>query len=275
MGMIKGMTGFGSVQMSTSNVKAIIEIKSLNHRFFDINYYLPIGFGSIEQKIRQIVQRNIERGRVTVFIKILEKPKQSVYLNKENVRRNLKYANQLKKDFNLKQDMSVSELIKLPGVLETKESIINVERLWPSLEKSIRTSLAGVMNMRCSEGRSLAKDVADKLRRMKIQIKKIKTRANVIVRDKKKALNTEEYSSLVKSIDINEEVSRLTHYIDEMKVLLKGKVAIGKKIDFVAQEMQRETNTIGSKLQDKIVSNAVIALKTKIEKIREQSQNIE
>ena len=96
-----------------------------------------------------------------------------------------------------------------------------------------------------------------------------------ILAEQIKRLPAEEYKSFEKSCDINEEISRLTHYIDEMKALLKGNAAIGKKIDFIAQEMQRETNTIGSKLQDKVVSNAVIALKSKIEKIREQAQNIE
>ena len=108
-----------------------------------------------------------------------------------------------------------------------------------------------------------------------MQVKTIKLRAHIILKEKKTQLTIEEFNSFQKSSDINEELTRLSHYIEELRLLLKSNVSIGKKIDFVAQEMQRETNTIGSKLQDKIVSNAVIALKSKIEKIREQSQNIE
>jgi len=129
--------------------------------------------------------------------------------------------------------------------------------------------------MRKREGRSLCADVTDKLRRMLLEIKKIQRRAQEILKEKKGKLTNEEFSSFQKSNDVNEELSRLIHYIEEFKLLLKTDIAVGKKLDFIAQEMQRETNTVGSKLQDKIVSSAVIALKSKIEKIREQSQNIE
>ena len=105
--------------------------------------------------------------------------------------------------------------------------------------------------------------------------KKIQKKSKSILKDKKKKLNEEEFRSIQRSSDVNEEITRLLHYIIEISSLLKSKISVGKKIDFIAQEMQRETNTIGSKLQDKVVSNAVIALKSKIEKIREQAQNIE
>ena len=121
----------------------------------------------------------------------------------------------------------------------------------------------------------MAVDVGDKTKRMLLQVKKIRARAAIILKQKKKKLTVEEFKSFQKNIDIEEEITRLSHYIYEVKQLLKSLVPIGKKMDFIAQEMQRETNTIGSKLQDSAVSNAVIALKSKIEKIREQSQNIE
>ena len=143
------------------------------------------------------------------------------------------------------------------------------------LERGLLKSLQGLVNMRKREGRALVKDVSEKLGLMMAQSKNIRRRQASIVKEQQKKMGREEFQSFQKSSDINEELSRLTHYIDELKLLLKSSVPVGKKIDFVAQEMQRETNTIGSKVQDKIVSNAVIALKSKIEKIREQSQNIE
>ncbi len=166
-------------------------------------------------------------------------------------------------------------MIRLPGVLEVRDFALKAETLWPALEKSMTKALKGVVTMRKSEGRSLSADVKDKLKRMQAQVRIIKTRSNIILKDKKKALTVEEFNSFRKGSDVNEEISRLSHYVDEMKLLLRSTVSVGKKIDFIAQEMQRETNTIGSKLQDKMVSNAVIALKSKIEKIREQAQNIE
>lgn len=273
--MIKGMTGFGSCELTSGSIKAIVEIKSLNHRYFDISYYLPIGFGSIEQKLRQLVQKSVHRGRVTVAVKITEKPTQTVIFHKEVVKIHLGYAKQLQKEFGLENDLSLSDVVRLPGVIETKESLVSPENVWPSLQKSLSKALTALELMRKSEGKSLSKDVTEKLKGMSAQLKTIQDRAKAILAEAKKQLPPEEFSSLQKSLDINEEISRSKHYILEVKALLRSNASVGKKIDFIAQEMQRETNTIGSKLQDKIVSNAVIALKSKIEKIREQAQNIE
>ena len=273
--MIKGMTGFGSAQLANGNVKAVVEIKSLNHRYFDINYYLPTGFASAEDKIRQMIQKKILRGRVTVSIKITQKPQQKVVINKQVVQQHLKNVQALRREFKVPNDVTVSDILKLPGVLDIKETMVEPKMIWTTLEKSIKRSLAGLVTMRAREGRSLAKDVRDKLTRMSVHINKIKARSKTILREKKKILTPEEFQSFQKSNDINEEISRLQHYVTEIKGLLRSTVSIGKKIDFIAQEMQRETNTIGSKLQDKVVSNAVIALKSKVEKIREQAQNIE
>ena len=273
--MIKGMTGFGQAQLSTAKVKALIEIKSVNHRYLDVNYFLPAGFGSVENKIRQIIQQDLQRGRITVSMKITHKEEAEAVLNKNVAEKHIKNINRLKKEFGIKGVLALSDLVKLPGVLEAKETMIVPEELEGALEKSFKKALAGLTNMRMREGRSLAADVSDKLRRMLLQTNKIKQKAKIILAEKKKKLNAEEFRSFQKSSDINEEITRLTHYIDEIKPLLKSNIPVGKKIDFIAQEMQRETNTIGSKLQDKVVSNAVIALKSKIEKIREQAQNIE
>jgi len=273
--MIKGMTGFGSAQLAKNTVKAMVEIKTVNHRYFDISYYLPIGFGIIENKIRLLLQKNILRGRVTISVKITQQPEKSILLNKGAVRTYLKNANSLKREFKLDNDMSVSDLIKMPGVLEVKETLVRPEDLWPDLEKCLKRAIKSVDVMRKREGKSLLGDVTDQLKRMLLQSKKIEERLLSILNEKKKKLNDEEFRSLQKSTDINEEISRLNHYIEEMKKLLKSKNSVGKRMDFIAQEMQRETNTIGSKVQDKMISNAVIALKSKVEKIREQAQNIE
>lgn len=273
--MIKGMTGFGSAQISTGKMKVVAEAKSVNHRYFDMSYYLPPGLGALENKIRQMIQKGIERGKVTVSVKIIQKFDRKVALNKEAVGRYLKYARSMVKEYHLKDDLCLSNLISLPGIFETQESSLDAETVWPVLEKCLKRALAGLEGMRKREGRSLAADVSDQLRRMSLQIKKIQSKSKDILVEQIKRLPAEEYKSFEKSCDINEEISRLSHYIDEMKALLKSNAAIGKKVDFIAQEMQRETNTIGSKLQDKVVSNAVIALKSKIEKIREQAQNVE
>ena len=273
--MIKGMTGFGCSSLSIDRIKGIVEIKSLNHRYMDINYFLPIGFSSIESKIRENVQKEIERGRITISLKITDKPFNVLDFNKDAVKKYLKYSQVLKKEFNLNDSLALSDLIKLPGVVESKESVLNPELMWPAIEKSIKASLTELHRMRKSEGKSLSVDISDKLKKMLGEIKKIQQRKEFLLKEKKSKMTAEEFSSFQKSNDIHEELSRLAHYIDEVKQLLKADSAVGKKLDFIAQEMQRETNTIGSKLQDQVVSSSVISLKSKIEKIREQAQNIE
>ena len=129
--------------------------------------------------------------------------------------------------------------------------------------------------MRKREGHSIARDMNNVLKRMSSHAKMIKVRTKKIISEQKKKLNPDEFLSFQKGTDINEEIIRLEHYIAEFRSLLRAPNTVGKKLDFIAQEMQRESNTIGSKMQDKIVSNAVIAIKSKIEKLREQAQNVE
>lgn len=253
----------------------VVEAKSLNHRYFDIAYYLPGGFGSLENKIQQLAQKHIERGRVTVSVKITHKPAEEIILNKDAVRKYLRYAQELSREFQLENDLRLSDIVRLPGTVETRESFLDPVEAWPVLEKCLQKSFKALEQMRQREGRGLSADVADKLKRMRGQIRQIKTRAQAVLKEKRKTLAVEEFSSFQKGCDVNEEMSRLAHYIQEAGGLLRSNTPVGKKMDFIAQEMQREVNTIGSKLQDKIVVNAVVALKSKIEKIREQAQNIE
>jgi uncharacterized protein (TIGR00255 family) len=273
--MIKGMTGFGAAALSHGAIKGIVEIKSVNHRYLDFAYYLPIGFGSVEGKIKQLVGKDIQRGRVTVAIKLTQKPTHVMRFNHDVVEAYIKEVKVLKKKFNLSDGLSVSEVIRLPGVVDVEDAFIQADTLWPSLEKSLKRALAALMTMRRREGAALRRDVSDKIRRMGMQARAIENRAKKILEEKKKSLGNDEFSSFQRGIDINEELSRLQHYLVEVKNLMSNKQPVGKKVDFIAQEMQRETNTIGSKMQDNVVSNAVIAMKSKIEKIREQAQNIE
>ena len=273
--MIKGMTGFGSVQFLVNRRKVVVEIKSLNGRYFDLNYYLPNGFSSIEGKIKNIIQKDLKRGRINVSLHFIDRPEVQISLNKEVVKAYMLYAKELQKDIKLENDLKITDIINAPGVLEKKDVLVSTDAVWESMLKALKKSLYGLLVMRKREGKDLAKDVSEQLKKMAKSSKEISLRVKVILKGKKKILTNEEFQSFQKNDDVNEEISRLNHYIDEVKKLLKNSEPVGKRIDFIAQEMQRETNTIGSKIQDTIVSNAVISLKSKIEKIREQSQNIE
>ncbi|MCR4336639.1 MAG: YicC family protein [Candidatus Omnitrophica bacterium] len=273
--MIQGMTGFGSAAFSFGEVKGEVEIKSQNHRYLDLVYYLPTGFGAFENKIRQLVSKQILRGRVTVVIKIKEKPSQEVVINKSVIQKYLKQANSLKKEFGFDDSLRLADVIRLPGVVESHESLVEADKLWPTVEKALQRALQSLITMRNREGKSLSSDFIGILKNMVIQVKRVQERLRAVVKEKEKILSGDELFSFKKGCDVSEEMTRLTHYVEEFRLLLKTKEDVGKKLDFVAQEMQRETNTIGSKLQDKDVASAVVALKSKIEKLREQAQNIE
>ncbi|MCK5214411.1 MAG: YicC family protein [Candidatus Omnitrophica bacterium] len=273
--MIKGMTGYGTAGVNTNKIKGVVEIKTQNHRYFDTVFYLPLGFSSLENKIKNAINAKIKRGRVTFSFKITERSTQAIDLNKAAVKKYLSYAKQLKKEFSLTSELSVADLIKLPGVVEAKDTLVTPPQVATSLEKGLDTALKSLITMRAREGKSLAKDINVILQGMLRQVRIIQMRSKALLKKNKKLMNMDEFLSYQKGIDISEELTRLKHYIEEFKLLLKSTVSVGKKLDFVAQEMQRETNTIGSKVQDRIISNAVITIKSKIEKLREQAQNIE
>ena len=273
--MIKGMTGFSSVEITHGAVKAVLEIRSVNHRYLDVSYFLPPGFISMEDKIRQVIQKNITRGRVTVSMKITKKEEPVLSFNKSVVRAYLRRENEIKKEFGLQGDLTLSDLIRLPGVVEVHDVEPKAATLWNAIERGTIRALNLLTVMRLREGKSITRDMEQQMSRMSLGINTIRSKEKEILLHEKKKMTDEEFESLQKGIDINEELSRLSHHIDEARRLLKSKEAVGKRIDFIAQEMQREANTIGSKLQDKVVSSAVISLKSSIEKLREQAQNIE
>ena len=273
--MITGMTGFGAGEITLGKVKGIVEVKTVNHRYLDVAFYLPTGFSSLEDKIQKVIAGRIKRGRVTVSVKITDRPQTKITMNHEAVKRYLDFAKELGKKHRIRNDITVADIMRLPGVVEAKEVFVQAGELWPALERSLQKAVAGMVIMRRREGKALGADINEQLRRMQKQISLIKGRTSALLKESRGRMAAEEFSSYQKSNDINEEIARLAHYIDEAKALLRQAEGSGKKLDFIAQEMQRETNTIGSKVQDKVVAAAVIALKSKVEKIREQSNNVE
>ncbi|MDE1921271.1 MAG: YicC family protein [Candidatus Omnitrophica bacterium] len=273
--MITGMTGFGAGEISFGKVRGIIEVKTVNHRYLDVAFYLPAGFSSLEDKIQKNIVKSIKRGRVTVSVKITEKPHTEITLNQQAVKRYLDFAGALSQKHRLRNDIAVADIMRLPGVVEAREVFVQPAEIWPVLERALQKAVAEVAAMRRREGRALGTDISGLLKRMTLQIGLIKKRINDLLKESKDKMTPEEFSSYQKGNDIHEELARLDHYIDEAKTLLRQTEGAGKKLDFIAQEMQREANTVGSKVQDKIVGASVIAIKAKVEKIREQSNNVE
>jgi uncharacterized protein (TIGR00255 family) len=275
--MLNSMTGFGSKEAQVAPFGKInIELRSANHKFLDLAFHLPEGFLALEDKIKSEVESRIKRGRVTCVMNIHGTEAQHVFINKGLLKNYLLALEDIKKDFAVENGVSLETLIHLPGVLSLATSKVSREGLWPRLKLILDAALLGLERTRKKEGRSLfiyLKRQADVLQHNLVSLA---ARFKKIIPQKLARLTTdEERSSFLKNTDISEEVERLAFHIRNFKSkLIKGGV-VGKELDFIAQEMQREANTIAAKSCDTQVSAKVVAAKSLIEKIRQQVQNVE
>ncbi|MDP2940465.1 MAG: YicC/YloC family endoribonuclease [Candidatus Omnitrophota bacterium] len=274
--MIKGMTGFAQSQFSFQGVKGNVEIKSLNSRHFETVSHLAPGFNAFEDKIKKIVGRKIKRGRINVVINFLTPvPRGSVVLNESVAREYVSKLKHLKRSLKVKDTISLSQIINLPGVLSLEEKQISLPSLWLKIEAALNHAMDVLLKARLSEGRCLGTDIAKWIKQIHGSIRQMQKRAQTVIAKKTQELTTEELSAFLKSSNINEELARLNFHLDSLKKRLKSNDSVGKELDFICQELLREINTAGAKLADKDISACAIQIKSGIEKIREQAQNIE
>ena len=272
--MIKGMTGFGLTQRQLAGGKFLLEIKSLNHKFLDMVFHLPPGFIILEDKVKKEIQKKIKRGRVMVSMVFSVLPQQKVVLNKSLARDYYNTLKTLSKHLGLKDHVRLSDVVNLSSAIEIQHPQI-ASSLWPKIKPALNEALESLVSMRHSEGTSIYKDLQSKLGLIQSTLILIPRRAKVIVAQKTKILSREELPLFLKSTDINEEITRLQYHISNFKNKLKKPSPAGKELDFIAQELQREINTVGAKLPDTQVTSCAIKIKDAIEKIREQLQNVE
>ena len=292
--MIKSMTGFGRMEVQKECRKFTVELKSVNHRYLDANIRMPKKFNQFEGELRNLIKKYVARGKVDIFITYEnnEEGEGSIKYNKAVASEYVKYFKQMSEDFGLDNDMRVSTLSRLPEVLTMDELSEDEDELWAGLKEAMEGALTGLVSTRVVEGENLKKDILDKLKGMDELVAYIEKRSPEIVAEYRAKLTEKVNEVLADStIDENrmaaevimfaakvctdEEVVRLKSHISHMRETLNENEGIGRKLDFLAQEMNREANTILSKANDKDVSNCAISLKTEIEKIREQIQNIE
>lgn len=291
--MIKSMTGFGRAEFNDEHRKLIIEIKSVNHRYLDFNIRMPKKFSSFEANIRAVLKKYMQRGKVDVFITYEDDNPASVALkyNREIAVQYLKYLQEMQ-ELGLEYDIRVSNLSRYPEVLTMEEVESDEDELWGILKNVLDEAATGFVQSRQIEGEALKADLMDKLDGMKTKVALIETRSPEILKDYRQKLEMKmrelledtqieegriaaEVILFADKICTDEETVRLGSHIDNMKSVLNQGDGIGRKLDFIAQEMNREANTILSKANDLEVSNIAIDLKTEIEKVREQIQNIE
>ena len=292
--MIKSMTGFGRCEIQKGSRKFTVELKSVNHRYLDVNIRMPKKLNFFETAIRTLLKSYANRGKVDIFITYedLSQTQVSVKYNAALAAEYLKYLKQMEEEFGLENDVRVSTLSRYPEVFTMEEQSEDEEELWNGLKEALEGAFTQFVETRKTEGENLKKDILSKLDLLEEQIVFIEERSPQIIaeyraklEDKMKELLADtqieenriaaEVILFADKICTDEEVVRLKSHIQHMRNTLEEKEGIGRKLDFIAQEMNREANTILSKADDLEVSNHAISLKTEIEKIREQIQNIE
>lgn len=292
--MIKSMTGFGRGEVSTESCKVTVEMKSVNHRYLDVNMKMPKKLNFFEASIRNLLKEYIQRGKVDLFISFEDLSENSVNVtyHKEVAAEYMNFLQQMAEDFSLENDVRVSSLARFPEVMTLDDVEIDEEGVWKSLEKAIRQAAEGFVESRIKEGENLCADLIAKLDEMLEAVDFIEARSPQIIEEYKKRLTDKvqemlgdakvdearlvtEVTIFADKVCVDEELVRLRSHIQTTKNTLLEGGGIGRKLDFLAQEMNREANTILSKANDLEISNKGIELKTAIEKVREQIQNIE
>ena len=292
--MIKSMTGFERCENLQDDRKFTVEMKAVNHRYFDVNIKMPKKLGFFESAIRNLLKEYIQRGKVEIYISYEDYTESNVSLkyNESIAAEYVKYFRQIAETFHLENDIRASLIGRSPEVLTMEEQEADEKEIWAVLEKALKGACEQFTESRIREGEALKTDLISKLDGMQKDVVCIEQRYPEIMENYRKKLE-EKVKELLGDTKIeegriasevvlysdkictDEETVRLKSHIDSMKHTLQTGGSIGRKLDFIAQEMNREANTILSKANDLETSNIAINLKTEIEKVREQIQNIE
>ncbi|MEE1227365.1 MAG: YicC/YloC family endoribonuclease [Lachnospiraceae bacterium] len=292
--MINSMTGFGRGEAQSEDLKVVVELKAVNHRYCDLNFKIPKKLNYAEPAMRNLLKKRVTRGKIDAFITCenLSEKAENIALNEGVAKGYYQAMCQMSEVLGIKNDVTVMGLSRFPEVISVTEEEMDQEQTWAVVNEAIEKALEKFNEARAIEGDHLAQDLFGKLDEMDTALTAIEERYPQIVSEYRSRLEDKvqellEDSTLDESrvaaevvlyadkICVDEETVRLHSHIDSMRAELKKGGAIGRKLDFIAQEMNREANTILSKTNDKATADLAIDLKTVIEKIREQVQNIE
>lgn len=293
--MVKSMTSFGRSSSDEGQKRVFtVEMKSVNNRYLDINIRMPKALISLEEEIRKIITNSLSRGKVDVFIN-LKSYSQNEGIPKVDLKlagEYLECLKQIEENLGIKNDISVMQIARFPEVITMVQEEDKIEEVFEELKPLILSALEMMNNMRAVEGEKLKEDILEKINVIESLVKDISKLADTVPKNYKAKLE-ERLSELLNGADIDqnrlatevcifadkatvdEEIIRLGSHINQIRKTLSLSEPIGRKLDFIIQEMNRETNTIGSKSSDINMTNLVIDIKNLIEKIREQVQNIE
>ena len=292
--MIRSMTGFGRGQDTIDGLSIVVEIKSVNHRYYEYNSRLPRAYNFLDEKLKNYLQQRISRGKVDVFVQIdtLETASSEVSVNFALAESYLQALRELNERYGVRDDVSVTNLARYPDILTVRQAAVDEDTVWAAVQQVTDMALERFVAMREQEGARMREDVLSRANTILTAVAAVEERSPQTVRehmDKVTARMRElldgaavdearlltEAAIYADKIAVAEETVRLRSHIDQLGRMLNSGEAIGRKLDFLVQEMNRETNTIGSKCSDIELTRIVVDIKAEIEKIREQIQNIE
>ena len=292
--MIRSMTGYGSAEEILGGRDIRVEIKSVNHRYFEYSARVPRNCGFVEERMKRLLSGAISRGKVDVGVSIqtVESVDEAISINRSVVKNYVDALRSVRNEFDLADDLSLSSIAKLPDVFTVVKAETDEEALWKDIEAVAKKALAAFVEGREAEGERLKEDVLLKVDAIEEKVKFIEERSPETVKEYRERLYDkmrevlesnqiddgrilQEAAIYADKVAVDEETVRLHSHIEELRKTLDKSEPIGKSLDFRIQEVNRETNTIGSKCSDAEIAGAVIEMKNTIEKIREQIQNIE
>ncbi len=288
------MTGFGTAAADTAMGRISVEMRSLNHRFTEVVVRLPRDLAPLEDRVRTLVAQGVQRGRVEVTVSRENQGGRSraVQADLSLAREYLAATRQLKRALRLRGEVTLPQLLAFPEVVRLEETREDAEALWGDLERVVGAALDGLLRMRAEEGSRLAADTRERVDRVEVLLGQVLERSQQVVGEYTVRLRQRlaellgtvpldearlaaELALFAERSDITEEVTRLRSHLTQFRETMAGEGAVGRKLEFLLQEMGRETNTIGAKANDLEISRAVIAIKSELESLREQVQNVE
>jgi uncharacterized protein (TIGR00255 family) len=290
---MRSMTGYGRGEVDERGAKFSVEINSVNRKQSDVVINLPRDLAELETRIRQTVNREISRGRTNVLVAFhAANGDQPLALNTELARSYHLAMHALQKELNAPGDITIATILQAPGVMRAPEETLDADAAWPAINRALELALAELIKMREREGKHLAKDLIHRLKTIRTNVKQIRTlHPNVVTRYRSALLERIEKAGLplamdderiVKEIalfadrsDVSEELTRLDSHLSQFAHHLRSAEPVGRTLEFIAQEIGRELNTLGAKANDAEISQHVVACKAELEKIREQIQNLE
>lgn len=292
--MIKSMTGYGRAEGTLDGRYIIVEIKSVNHRYFEFNSKTTRGYSFLDEKLKTLLQQRISRGKVDVFVSVetLEDADAQVLVNHSMAAGYLNALKEIRDKYDLRDDISVMGLARYSDIFTVHRTPEDEDQIWECVSQIAQQALDQLLQMREREGTRLKEDIQARAHAILTLVQAVEERSPITVQEYQQKLlnrlqdvlhdtNIEEQRILTEAaifadkIAVAEETVRLRSHFDQLKSMLESSEAIGRKLDFLVQEMNRETNTIGSKASDSQIAYMVVNMKAEIEKIREQIQNIE